>query len=177
MSRIGKQIITIPTKVEVTQAGDTLTVKGPLGTLSRSFLPDVKITVENNTVTFLPLRDTKFANSLWGTYAAHVKNMVAGVEKPFQKKLILDGIGFKAEVSGKNLVLSLGFSHKVTVPIPEGLTVAVEKTATTISGSDKEAVGGFASKIRSLKKPEPYKGKGFRYDTEVIRRKEGKKAA
>ncbi|OHA80720.1 MAG: 50S ribosomal protein L6 [Candidatus Yonathbacteria bacterium RIFCSPHIGHO2_01_FULL_51_10] len=177
MSRIGKQIITVPSKVEVKQEGNTITVKGPLGTLSRVFLPQVVITMEGNTITFAPKGDDKFSRSLWGTYAAHVKNMVEGVEKPFQKKLIVEGVGYKYEVSGKKVVLSVGFSHKVEVPIPEGLTVLVEKNVMTVSGIDKDKVGAFAAEVREWKKPEPYKGKGIRYEGEVVRRKEGKKTA
>lgn len=177
MSRIGKQIIAIPSKVTVEKQGNEIVVKGPLGTLTRSFLPEVAITIEGGNVTFTPQKETKFARSLWGTYAAHVKNMIEGVEKPFQKKLMVDGVGYKMEVAGKKLVLSVGFSHKVNLDIPEGVTATLEKNALTLAGIDKDVVGGFAAVVRSWKKPEPYKGKGIRYDTEVIRRKEGKKAA
>jgi len=110
-----------------------------------------------------------------GTYAAHLKNMIRGVVAPFEKKLIIEGIGFKAEVKGGELVLALGFTHPVKIKIPDGLKVSSEKGAISVSGSDKEAVGQFAAAVRALKKPEPYKGKGIRYDGEVIRRKQGKK--
>jgi len=177
MSRIGKQILIIPEKVTVEKTGDVVTVKGPLGTLTRSFLPDVAINIEEGTVTFAPLKETKFARSLWGTYAAHIKNMIEGVVTPFQKKLLIEGVGYKMEVSGNKLVLSVGFSHKVNLDVPEGVTATLEKSTLTLSGINKEVVGGFAAVIRSWKKPEPYKGKGIRYDKEVVRRKEGKKAA
>jgi large subunit ribosomal protein L6 len=112
-----------------------------------------------------------------GTYASHVRNMLKGVTEGFSKKLIVEGVGYKWDVQGKTLNLALGFSHPVKVAIPEGLTVVAEKGTLTISGHDKEVIGQFAADIRALKKPEPYKGKGIRYEGEVIRRKQGKKAA
>ena len=118
-----------------------------------------------------------FSRSLLGTYASHIKNMIVGVTTGYEKKLILEGVGFKSAVSGKSLDLALGFSHPVKVEIPEGLAVTADKNLITISGIDKEKVGQFSAYVRSLKKPEPYKGKGFRYDNEVIRRKQGKKSA
>ena len=114
---------------------------------------------------------------MWGTYASHLKNMIAGTHTPYQKKLILEGVGFKSEVAGNKMNLALGFSHPVNVQIPEGLTVKAEKNNITITGIDKDMVGQFASALRALRKPEPYKGKGFRYEGEVIRRKQGKKSA
>ncbi len=177
MSRIGKQELVIPAGTEVKLVDGVITVKGPKGELSRSLLNEIVVTVENNTVTFKPGNATGFAYALWGTYASHVKNMITGVNTPYVKKLILEGVGFKSEVKGKNLDLALGFSHPVSVPIPEGLTVTAEKNNITVTGIDKEKVGQFTAMVRALKKPEPYKGKGFRYDDEVIRRKQGKKAA
>ncbi|MFA5933861.1 MAG: 50S ribosomal protein L6 [Candidatus Paceibacterota bacterium] len=177
MSRVGKQQLQIPEKTTVTKDGNTLTVVGPKGTLSREFRDEIEIKIDNGVVTFSLKKTTTFAKALWGTTASHVKNMIEGVNNGFQKKLILEGVGFKSEVAGKNLNLALGFSHPVVVPIPEGITMIAEKNVMTITGIDKELVGQFASKIRSLKKPEPYKGKGMRYDDEVIRRKQGKKAA
>ena len=120
-------------------------------------------------------RNDKFSKSLWGTYASHIKNMIIGVQTPYQKKLILEGVGFKSEVKGKELNFSLGFSHPVIVSIPEGITATAEKNNITITGIDKELVGSFTAAVRALKKPEPYKGKGMRYENEVIRRKQGKK--
>lgn len=178
MSRIGKQQIIIPEKTEVSINGNTVTVKGPLGELKKNYLPEnVEIKVEGNEVKLSPRKSDVFSTSLWGTFASHVKNMIEGVNKPYEKKLILEGVGFKSEVSGNALVLALGFSHTVRVEIPEGLAVKAEKNNITFSGINKELVGQFSAKIRALKKPEPYKGKGFRYHDEVIRRKQGKKSA
>ncbi len=177
MSRIGKQEVVIPSGTEVTLDNGTLTVKGPKGTLSRTFRNEVAIIIDGGKVTFKQEAAGGFAYALWGTYASHVKNMITGVNTPYVKKLILEGVGFKSEVKGKNLDLALGFSHPVSVPIPEGLTVTAEKNNITVTGIDKEKVGQFAAMVRALKKPEPYKGKGFRYDNEVIRRKQGKKTA
>lgn len=177
MSRLGKQIIAIPEKTTITMDGNKVTVKGPLGELSRVFR-DSEITINiADTVTLVPKRNDVFTRALWGTYASHIKNMLEGVNKPYEKKLILEGVGFKSEVAGTSLNLALGFSHPVKMPIPEGLAVKAEKNVITISGIDKEKVGQFASQIRGMKKPEPYKGKGFRYEGEVIRRKQGKKSA
>ena len=175
MSRIGKQEILIPAGVKVTQSGNVLTVTGPKGTISRTFKDDITITVTEKVITLNIKRNDKFSKSLWGTYASHIKNMIEGVEKPYQKKLILEGVGFKSEVKGKELHFALGFSHPVVVPIPEGLTATAEKNNITITGIDKELVGNFTAGVRALKKPEPYKGKGMRYENEVIRRKQGKK--
>ena len=124
-----------------------------------------------------PKSDSLEARATLGTYASHVRNMIEGVNKGFAKKLLVEGVGYKWDVQGKNLNLALGFSHPVKVAIPEGLTVAVEKGALNISGFNKELVGQFAADVRALKKPEPYKGKGIRYEGEIIRRKQGKKAA
>ncbi len=177
MSRIGRQEILIPSGVEVIKNGVVFTVKGANATLSKTFRDDVTITIANKIITLKPKRNDKFSKSLWGTYASHVKNMIAGVQTPYVKKLILEGVGFKSEVKGKEFVFALGFSHPVIVTIPEGITATAEKNNITISGADKELVGGFTASIRALKKPEPYKGKGMRYDDEVIRRKQGKKTA
>ncbi len=178
MSRVGKQQLAIPNGVSVTQSNGVITITGPKGTLSRAFRDEVKITIENNTVTFQPVNEKDmFSRALWGTYASHIKNMIKGVTEPYERKLILEGVGFKSEVKGKNLDLALGFSHPVSEPIPEGLTVTAEKNLITVTGIDKELVGQWTAYIRALKKPEPYKGKGFRYHDEVIRRKQGKKTA
>lgn len=177
MSRIGKQEIVIPAGVKVSQDGNTFTVTGPKGSLSKVFRNDIVVTVEGDKINLSTKRNDKFSRSLWGTYASHLKNMIKGVETPYQKKLILEGVGFKSEVKGKDLNFALGFSHPVVVKIPEGLTATAEKNVITITGIDKELVGSFTASIRALKKPEPYKGKGMRYDNEVIRRKQGKKTA
>ncbi len=177
MSRIGKKLITLPEKTELSVSDNLLTVKGPLGELSRTLHPVIEIQVNGNEVTVVPRKTTLESRALWGTYASHITNMVSGVNKPFEKKLILEGIGFKSEVRGDKIVLALGFSHPVEVAIPTTLKVTAEKNVITISGSNKEEVGHFAAQLRALKKPEPYKGKGMRYDGEVIRRKQGKKTA
>ena len=181
MSRVGKQQFTIPANVTVTFENGLLSVKGPLGTLSKNFLDTVVVTIADNVMSVAPAVDEPFARALWGTYASHVKNMIAGVQAPYVKKLILEGVGFKSEVkangSNSDLHLALGFSHPVIVKIPEGLTVTAEKNNITVTGINKEQVGQFTAAVRALKKPEPYKGKGFRYSDEVIRRKAGKKTA
>lgn len=177
MSRIGKQEIKIPAGTEVSVSDDVVTVKGKGGTLTKTVHSAVKIAVENGVVTVTPTNNSKLARSLWGTYASHIKNMIAGVNTPFVKKLQVEGIGYRAELSGKNLKLLVGFSHPVMVEVPDGITAAVEKNIISVSGPDKEAVGQFAASVRELKKPEPYKGKGIRYEGEVVRMKQGKKAA
>jgi large subunit ribosomal protein L6 len=178
MSRIGKQVVIVPSGTEVTLSGHTFTAKGPKGTLTRSFPGDVTIHINGAEITFTPNKEgDRTVNSLWGTYASHVKNMVEGVNAGYTKKLILEGVGFKSEVAGTTLKLALGFSHPVAVAIPAGLTVTAEKNNITVTGIDKELVGQFTASVRSMKKPEPYKGKGFRYSDEVIRTKQGKKAA
>lgn len=177
MSRIGKKVITIAPKTEVTMTSGVITVKGPLGTLTKKFKPDIEITVGPGEITLIPKRVTLETKALWGTYASHIMNMIVGVTTPYTKKLILEGIGYKSEVKGSNLVLALGFSHPVIVTIPGTLKVTAEKNVIIVTGIDKELVGGFVANVRSLKKPEPYKGKGMRYDGEVIKRKQGKKTA
>jgi len=176
MSRIGKKVIAIPEKTDVTMSGRVITVKGPKGSLEKTFNGDVEIKVADGAITLTPKRNSNDIQALWGTYASHLINMVEGVNKPFVKKLVLEGIGYKADVKGTTLALALGLSHPVNIPIPAGLTVTSDKGIVTITGINKEQVGQFAASIRALKKPEPYKGKGFRYDTEVIRRKQGKKS-
>ena len=177
MSRIGKQEIQIPKEVKVTQDGNILKVTGPKGILTKIFRDDITINIGNEIITLNTKRNDKFSRSLWGTYAAHIKNMIKGVEIPYQKKLSLEGVGFKSELKDKEFVFSLGFFHPVVVPIPEGITATAEKNNITITGADKELVGSFTANLRALKKPEPYKGKGMHYENEVIRRKQGKKTA
>jgi len=176
MSRIGKKPITIPAGTEVKIGTADISVKGKSGTLVRPLHPAVAVKVDGSTVTVEPKGKSRLARALWGTYAAHVRNMIAGVNAPFVKKLQVEGIGYRAEMTGKDIRLQVGFSHPVLVKIPEHLTVAIEKNMITISGADKDKVGQFAADVRSIKKPEPYKGKGIRYEGEVIRMKEGKKA-
>jgi large subunit ribosomal protein L6 len=177
MSRIGKQEILIPKGVTVTKDGAVLKVVGPKGTLTKTFRDDITFNIGEKVITLNIKRNDKFSQSLWGTYASLIKNMIKGVETPYQKKLILEGVGFKSEVKGKEFNFALGFSHPVIVKIPEGITATAEKNNITITGPDKELVGSFTAAIRALKKPEPYKGKGMRYENEVIRRKQGKKTA
>lgn len=177
MSRIAKKPIQIPPKTEASFSGGVMTVKGPLGTLTKTFRPYINVAVENGAITLTLNSNTLQARALWGTYASHIKNMIAGVNKPYEKRLIVEGIGFKADVKGTNLVLAVGFSHPVTLPIPSDLKVTTDKNTVIISGIDCEKVGQFAAVVRATKKPEPYLGKGIRYIDEVIRRKQGKKAA
>lgn len=177
MSRIGKRTIQIPAGTDVSVVDAEIVVKGKGGTLKRPLHPTIELKIENGVVTVTPKTENRLARALWGTTAAHVKNMISGVNTPFVKKLQIEGIGFKAELQGKNLKLALGFSHPVIVPVPEGVTAAVEKNIISVSGANKESVGQFAASIRALKKPEPYKGKGIRYEGEVVREKQGKKAA
>jgi len=178
MSRIGKQIVIVPAGTEVKLSGITFSAKGPKGTLTRDFPGNVTIHINGNEITFTPNKiGNRDINALWGTYASHVKNMIIGVNEGYSKKLVLEGVGFKSEIAGNALNLSLGFSHPVKVIVPAGLTVTAEKNNITVTGIDKELVGQFTSSVRAMKKPEPYKGKGFHYSDEVIRRKQGKKAA
>lgn len=177
MSRTGKKAIAIPTGTDITIGVSEVTVKGKGGTLTKSVHPAVKIAVENNEVMVTPANNSRLAKALWGTYAAHMRNMISGVNTPFVKKLQVEGIGFRAELSGKTLKLTVGFSHPVVLTVPDGLTVAIEKNIITVSGADKEQVGEFSATVRATKKPEPYKGKGIRYEGEVVRMKAGKKVA
>lgn len=175
MSRIGKKVIQIPEKTEINVSGSKVMVKGPKGSLEREFGSLVTVKVEGKDVTLIPAQDLE-NQAMWGTQASHLMNMIEGVNQGYTKKLILEGIGYKADVKGTDLVMGLGFSHPVKKPIPSTLKVASDKGVITISGLNKDEVGQFAAEIRALKKPEPYKGKGFRYETEVIRRKQGKKS-
>lgn len=177
MSRIGKKPIPLPQGTDVSIEAHQLIVKGKGGTLTRALHPAISVAVVDGAVTVSPKSEGRLARALWGTFAAHVRNMVAGVNHPFSKKLVLEGIGYRAEVAGKDLKLSVGFSHPILMKIPEGVKVTVDKSAIVIEGADKERIGQFAASVRAQKKPEPYKGKGIRYENEVIRRKQGKKAA
>jgi large subunit ribosomal protein L6 len=177
MSRIAKQPITLPAGVTVVVDGGDLKVKGPLGELTKKMVSDVSIVAEGSEVKVSPNHKSISADALSGTYASHLKNMVEGVTKGFEKKLIIEGVGFRYAVNGNEVKLDIGFSHSVLVPILSGINVVVEKNNMTISGIDKEGVGQFAAKIRALKRTEPYKGKGIRYIDEVVRRKQGKKVS
>jgi large subunit ribosomal protein L6 len=176
MSRLGKKPISIPEKTTVTVAGSVLTVAGPLGTLETNFNANlISIAIEDNTVVLKPINEELETLALWGTYSSIADNMIEGVNKGFQKKLIIEGVGFRAELKGDSISMNLGFSHPVIVKIPSDIKVVSEKDGLLISGIDKAKVGQFAANIRAYKKPEPYKGKGIRYSDEVVRRKEGKK--
>ncbi|HRH26134.1 MAG TPA: 50S ribosomal protein L6 [Candidatus Paceibacterota bacterium] len=174
MSRVAKKGIVLPPKVEVAITNGVLHVKGPKGELSKPVPAEFSIVTEDNTL--FPKMTTVENVALLGTYTSFVNSMVIGVTTGFTKKLQLEGVGYRSEVKGKEMVFALGFSHPVKLQIPEGLTVTSEKNVVTITGIDKDVVGSFAAEIRSQKKPEPYKGKGFRYSGEVIRMKQGKKS-
>lgn len=175
MSRLAKKPIATG-KAAVSVAGGTLTVKGPKGTLTKRVHPSIEIVVEPTGVLVTPKDRSRLAKELTGTFASHVKNMIAGVETPFMKKLVLEGVGYRMEVKGKDVVLTVGFSHTVPLAIPEDVTATVEKNVMKLESANKESVGQFAANIRRIKPPEPYLGKGIRYDDEVVRRKQGKKA-
>ena len=177
MSRLAKKPIMIPEKVEVVLSGSSMTVKGPLATLTREIPVGIAVVSEEGAIRVSGKNDKLQTRMSLGTTVSHLNNMLRGSREPFVKKLLVEGIGFKVEVKGQDIHLALGFSHPVKVAIPKDLKVTAEKNVITVSGSDKELVGSFAAKVRALKKPEPYKGKGIRYEGEVIRRKQGKKTA
>ncbi len=180
MSRIGKKIIELPEKVEAT-LGDSknglrvLKIKGPLGEISRDFRREINILLDGREIRLEPMDKSLFANALWGTYGSHIFNMIEGVTKGYTKNLQIEGIGFKAQLAGDKIIFSLGFSHPVEMKIPAGIKVLIEKSNMTISGFDKDLVGKFTASIVDLKKPEPYKGKGIRYQGQIIKLKQGKK--
>ena len=176
MSRIGKKPIEIPAGVTVTQDKNTVTVKGPKGELVRSFSPEISIQVEDNTITITRPSDVKEVRALHGTTRAALANMVEGVSKGFEKGLELVGVGYRASKQGTKLVLNVGYSHPVEIEPEKGLEIEVPaNTKEIVKGFDKERVGALAANIRGVRPPEPYKGKGIRYEGEVVRRKEGKK--
>ncbi len=177
MSRIGKKPVAIPSGVEVTLDKRVITVKGPKGTLSFEHRREVKVTIEADSLQVSKVGETKQAQALWGTTTKTITNMIVGVTAGFEKSLELNGVGYRMNLQGKTLNLALGFSHPVGVVLPEGITAALENNVLKITGSDKQQVGEFAAVVRKLKPVEPYKGKGFRYVGEIVRRKEGKKAA
>lgn len=176
MSRIGKNPVAIPQGVAIDVAGQTLTAKGRLGTLSVVVSNEVMATVADGAVTIAPKDESKHARAMWGTTRALVNNMVTGVSAGFTRNLEINGVGYRAAVQGSNLNLQLGYSHDIAYPIPPDVKIACERpTAITVSGADRQRVGQIASEIRSFRPPEPYKGKGIKYSDETIRRKEGKK--
>jgi len=175
MSRIGKKPILIPENVEVKVEKEKVSVKGPKGELTREIRPEIKVEVENKQIKVSPAKETKQTGAFWGLTQALISNMVEGVAKGFEKKLEIQGIGFRAELAGEELILNVGFSHPVKMKIPEGINILIEKNIITVSGINKELVGQVAANIRKVKKPEPYKGKGIRYLGEQVRRKVGKR--
>ena len=175
MSKVGKLPVAIPAGVTVNVADNVMTVKGPKGELKQPFSSNIKIDVQSNEAVLTTLNDTKQAGADHGLYRSLLNNMVKGVSEGFTKTLVITGVGYRAEVKGKELVMNLGYSSDYIVIIPNGVTVATTPDGkVTITGIDKQLVGEFSSQIRKLRKPEPYKGKGIRYDNEVIRRKVGK---
>ena len=175
MSRIGKLPVAIPAGVKVTVANNLITVEGPKGKLTQDFCDLVSIEVKDNEAVVTRANDTKPARSAHGLYRNLLNNMVTGVSNGFSKSLVINGVGYRAEVQGDKLILNLGYSNDFIASIPANLTVAVEgQNKISISGIDKQAVGEYAAGIRKLRGPEPYKGKGIRYETEVIKRKVGK---
>lgn len=177
MSRLAKNIIKIPTNVTLTVVDGVLKVKGPLGELTKQVHNSVSLDVTAEGVMVDAKETTKLSRSLRGTFASHIRNMMSGVTEKFTKKLELQGIGYRVELQGRNLKFQVGFSHPVILAIPTGVDAVIEKNIISISGIDKEAVGQFAANVRAVKKPEPYKGKGIRYQGEYVREKQGKKAA
>ena len=176
MSRIGKNPVPIPTGVTVTVQEGTVSVKGPKGELKLRLVPEVEAAVKDGEIAITPREDTDRARAMWGMQRTLVNNLVLGVTRGFSERLEISGVGYRAAVQGKNLQLQVGLSHDVQYPIPAGIQIVCEKpTSISISGSDKQLVGQVAAEIRSYRPPEPYKGKGVRYASERIRRKEGKK--
>ena len=175
MSRIGKQPIPIPSGVQITITDGVVCVKGPKGELSQALHPSVVCTQDGDVLS-ISVKDPEDGGqrALWGLFQRLVANMVRGITEGFSKQLEINGVGFKAALAGNQLTLSLGFSHPIIFTLPEGIQGSVEKNVITVSGADKQQVGETAARIRALKKPEPYKGKGIKYSNETVRRKAGK---
>ena len=177
MSRVGKKPIPLPKEVKIDLKGDLLTVKGPKGELRRQIHPRVNILMENDQIVISVEDGNKGSRGLHGLFRALIANMVTGVTQGFERALEIVGVGYRAELSGKKATFHLGYARPVTLDLPEGIDAKVEKTKITLSGIDKELLGRTAAKIRSLREPEPYKGKGIRYEGESVRRKAGKTGA
>jgi large subunit ribosomal protein L6 len=176
MSRIGKHPVRIPSGVEVLISNQTLTAKGRLGTLSLVVSSEVDASIADGAVTIAPKSDTKRSRAMWGTTRALVNNMVTGVSTGFSVNLEITGVGYRAQVQGDTLNLQLGYSHDIPFPIPGDVRITCERpTVIAVNGADRQRVGQIAADIRAYRPPEPYKGKGVRYATEIVRRKEGKK--
>jgi large subunit ribosomal protein L6 len=176
MSRIGKHPVNLPQGVTAQVSGAAVAIKGRLGNLSLPISPEVEATVSDGKFVVTPRNETKRARMLWGTTRALVNNMVRGVSQGFSRGLEINGVGYRAAIQGKNLVLQLGYSHDINFPIPDDVKIVCEKpTSITVTGADKQRVGQVAAVIRGFRRPEPYKGKGIKYVDEHVRRKEGKK--
>jgi large subunit ribosomal protein L6 len=176
MSRVGKHPVTVPSGVEVQMSGRTLSAKGSLGTLRLVVSNEVTASIVDGAVTIAPKNDTKHARAMWGTTRALVNNMITGVAKGFSVTLEINGVGYRAAVQGGTLNLQLGYSHEIAYPIPSDVNIVCERpTLIRISGADRPRIGQIAAEIRAYRPPEPYKGKGIKYSTETVRRKEGKK--
>lgn len=176
MSRVGKLPVAIPSGVTVDIKNDHIAVKGKNGELKTLITGDVKVTIDDGKVVVAPANDSKRARAMWGTVRANLNNVIKGVTEGFTRNLEINGVGYRAAIQGEILSLSLGYSHEIKYMIPKGIKIAVDKqTALSITGNDKQRVGQVAAEIRSLRGPEPYKGKGVKYSDERIRRKEGKK--
>lgn len=178
MSRVGKKIIIIPSGVTVEVADGVVRVKGPKGTLEERLHPHVTVTADGGEAHVSVAKpDLKDDRALWGLFGSLIRSMIIGVTQGFEKKLEIQGVGYKVALQGKDLRLDVGFSHPVMFPVPQDITIAVDKSTITVQGNSKQRVGETAAQIRRIKKPEPYKGKGIRYVNEVVRRKAGKTAA
>ncbi|RYD47797.1 MAG: 50S ribosomal protein L6 [Sphingomonadales bacterium] len=176
MSRIGKKPVSVPAGVTASIDGRVLNVKGPKGALSLNLRDEISYTLENDGILVKPANDTKSARAFWGMQRTLVQNLITGVTEGFTKKLLITGVGYRAASQGKVLKLQLGYSHDVNIDVPEGIEIKTpDQTTVEISGIDKQKVGQIAAEIRRWRKPEPYKGKGIKYDGEFIFRKEGKK--
>ena len=176
MSRIGKRPVPIPSGITANVEGQTVKLKGPKGALSTVVPDDVDVKLDDGRIKVDPRNDTKRARAQWGTSRTLIANLIAGVSKGFERRLEINGVGYRAAVQGKNLQLALGYSHDVVYAIPEGIAITVPKpTEIIINGNDSQRVGQVAAEIRSYRPPEPYKGKGVKYSDEFIFRKEGKK--
>ena len=176
MSRIGKIPVTVPNGVEIQLSGQDVSAKGPKGVLSMTLVDDVEASREDDKIWIKPRSQSKRAQTMWGMQRTLVNNMVVGVSEGYKVDLQINGVGYRAQIQGANLVLALGYSHEVRYPVPEGIEIkCASQTAISVSGSDRQRVGQVAAEIRSFRKPEPYKGKGIKYVDEYIFRKEGKK--
>jgi large subunit ribosomal protein L6 len=176
MSRIGKKAIAVPSGITANVEGQTVKVKGPKGALSVVLHDDVEVKLDGGQIKVLPRAETKRARSQWGTSRTLIANLISGVAKGFERRLEINGVGYRAAVQGKNLQIALGYSHDIVYPIPEGITIATPRPVEiVITGSDRQKVGQVAAEIREYRPPEPYKGKGIKYSDERIFRKEGKK--